>query len=102
MKEEYVEVLKVLFDNNADCYADTRQWSDDTIPCTAIEGETINAMTFEAFKKVCKASSSKGIVGDEKVFSLVDWDEVFEKYIQDNRPINLPDFLKENYNLIKK
>lgn len=38
-----------IFENNFDCYADTRQDNNDTIPPTMIEGDVVIAMTKEAF-----------------------------------------------------
>lgn len=48
------EELENIFNSNFDCYADTRQECDDTIPPILIEGEVIQAMTKESFKKVVK------------------------------------------------
>ena len=53
--------LSTLFDNNADCYADTRELCDDTIPPMMIEGITTPAMTKETFIKiVTELLKSKG------------------------------------------
>ena len=43
-----------IFENNFDCYADTWQDNNDTIPPTMVEGDVIMAMTKEAFIKVVK------------------------------------------------
>jgi hypothetical protein len=43
-----------IFENNFDCYADTWQDNNDTIPPTMVEGDVVMAMTKEAFIKVVK------------------------------------------------
>jgi hypothetical protein len=47
------EALKKLFKNNSDCYADT--WSQDGLGAPMVEGEVIQAMTFEKFIEVVKS-----------------------------------------------
>ena len=43
-----------IFENNFDCYADTWQDNNDTIPPTMVEGGVVMAMTKEAFIKAVK------------------------------------------------
>jgi len=71
MKEEDI---KKLFENNCDCYADTWEENDDTIPPIMVQGKVVMAMTFEAFKKVYKAASKEEV--NDKVFSLTDLREI--------------------------
>ena len=47
------EVLKKLFQNNSDCYADT--WSQDGLGAPMVEGEVIQAMTVQKFIEVVKS-----------------------------------------------
>ena len=47
------EVLKKLFQNNSDCYADT--WSQDELGAPMGEGEVVQAMTVEKFIEVVKS-----------------------------------------------
>jgi len=92
------EEIKVLFENNSDCYADTWEDNHDTIPPVMVEGPVVMAMTFETFKKVYKAAMQE-VVEKEKVL----WNEVHNKWSDANT--TWPKFinwLKENYSLIPK
>jgi len=44
--------LEQIFDNNFDCYADTREECYDTIPPILIDGSVVPAMTKEQFIKI--------------------------------------------------
>lgn len=44
--------IEQLFENNCDCYADTREECLDTEPPTIIEGEVVMAMTKDKFVEV--------------------------------------------------
>ena len=50
-----------IFENNFDCYADTWQDNNDTIPPTMVEGDVVMAMTKEAFIKVFKELTSTDV-----------------------------------------
>lgn len=46
------EDLEKWFENNTDCYADTREECFDTEPPTMIDGEVVTAMTKDKFVEV--------------------------------------------------
>jgi len=47
--------LTELFQTHSDCYADT--WTQDGLGAPMVEGDVIQAMTFEAFKKAIADSA---------------------------------------------
>ena len=47
-------VLGQIFENSSDCYADTRNECNDTVPPIMIEGDVIQAITKEKFIEVLK------------------------------------------------
>jgi len=51
--------IEKLFDNNSDCYADTREECNDTIPPTLVEGKVIPAMTKQKFIEVVSKIKAK-------------------------------------------